>query len=282
MKQNRPIAVFDSGIGGLTVYRELKNCLPSERFIYLGDTARLPYGTKSAETISNYSVQNAEFLVGIGIKMLVVACNTASSYAMEKIVDRFDMPVVGVISSGVRRALALTKNQKVGVIATESTIQSQSYQHLLQDLAPGIQVQARPCPLFVPLVEEGWLDHPVTLEVARIYLEPLRAEGIDTLILGCTHYPMLKSVIARVLGPTVSLVDSAEALAGEIRGILTALSLERRPGADDSADDFYVTDSIVRFQRVAEIFLQRKIESVRQVDIPNVTPTAAPGGSHEA
>ena len=205
MKQNKPVAIFDSGIGGLTVYRELKACLPREKFIYLGDTARVPYGSKSAETIVKYSLQNADLLVGMGVKMLVVACNTASSYAMEALVDHFDMPIVGVIPSGVRRAAALTRNRRIGVVATDSTIQSQSYQRQLAEIDPAVEIEAAPCPLFVPLVEEGWLDHPVTREVTRLYLSPLKESGIDTLILGCTHYPMLKQVFADFLGPSVGL-----------------------------------------------------------------------------
>lgn len=267
MKQNKPIAVFDSGIGGLTVYRELKRRLPGENFIYLGDTARVPYGTKSADTIVKYSLQNAEFLVSLGIKMLVVACNTASSYAMEALVDRFDMPIIGVIPSGVRRALKLTASGRIGVIATESTVQSGSYQKLLAETRPGVEVAARACPLFVPLVEEGWLDHSVTRQVSEVYLRPLAEAEIDTLILGCTHYPMLKQMIGEVLGPAVQLVDSAEALALEIEGILTALSLERKGGDAEAPDAFYVTDSIPRFQRVAGIFLGRELKDIRQVDL---------------
>jgi glutamate racemase len=267
LKQNKPIAVFDSGIGGLTVYRELKRHLPREQFIYLGDTARLPYGTKSAETIIKYSLQNAEFLLSLGIKMLVVACNTASSYAMDALVDHFDMPIIGVIPSGVRRALSLTANGRIGLIATDSTVQSQSYQTLLHEMRPEVEVHAQPCPLFVPLVEEGWLDHSVTREISEIYLRPLAERRIDTLILGCTHYPMLKPVIGRVLGEGVQLVDSAEALALEIDGILTALSLERRGEGGEEADAFYVTDSIPRFQRVAEIFLGRELANIRQIDL---------------
>jgi glutamate racemase len=267
VKQNKPIAVFDSGIGGLTVYRELKRRLPGENFIYLGDTARVPYGTKSADTIVKYSLQNADFLVSLGIKMLVVACNTASSYAMEALVDRFDMPIIGVIPSGVRRALKLTASGRIGVIATESTVQSGSYQRLLAEMRPDAEVTARPCPLFVPLVEEGWLDHSVTRQVSEVYLRPLAEAEVDTLILGCTHYPMLKQMIGEVLGPAVQLVDSAEALALEIDGILTALSLERKAGDVEAPDAFYVTDSIPRFQRVAGIFLGRELANIRQVDL---------------
>jgi glutamate racemase len=267
VKQNKPIAVFDSGIGGLTVYRELKRRLPGENFIYLGDTARVPYGTKSADTIVKYSLQNAEFLVSLGIKMLVVACNTASSYAMEALVDRFDMPIIGVIPSGVRRALKLTASGRIGVIATESTVQSGSYQRLLAETRPDVEVTARACPLFVPLVEEGWLDHSVTRQVSEVYLRPLAEREVDTLILGCTHYPMLKQMIGEVLGPAVQLVDSAEALALEIDGILTALSLERKGGDGEEPDAFYVTDSIPRFQRVAGIFLGRELANIRQVDL---------------
>ncbi len=267
MKKDKPIAIFDSGVGGLTVYRELRRRLPDERFIYLGDTARVPYGIKSAETIIKNSLQNTEFLVARGVKMLVVACNTASAYAMEALVDHFDMPVVGVIPCGVRQALAMTRNRRVGVIATESTIRSDSYQNLLRLLEPATEVDALACPLFVSLVEEGWIDHPVTRQVAGIYLDPLRDRGIDTLILGCTHYPMLKGILRDVLGEGVTLIDSAEAVAGEISNILTALSLERRPEDDTLPDEFFVTDSVNRFQTVAEIFLEKTLDNIRQVDL---------------
>jgi len=267
MKQDKPIAIFDSGVGGLTVYQELRRRLPNEWFIYLGDTARVPYGSKSSDTVIKYSMQNSEFLVSLGIKMLVVACNTASSYAMETLVDHFDIPVLGVIPSGVRRAATMTRNRRVGVIATDSTIQSQCYQNQLQDAAPDIDTFALACPLFVPLVEEGWMTHPITREVASIYLSSLQEKEIDTLILGCTHYPMLKEVISEVLGPDVFLVDSAEAVVEEIAEILTVLNLERREDTEDQPDEFFVTDSIARFQKVAEIFLEKKVTHVRHIDL---------------
>jgi len=267
MKQDKPIAIFDSGVGGLTVYQALRRTLPRERFLYLGDTARVPYGTKSAATVAKYSLQNAQFLVSQGIKMLVVACNTASAYAMETLVDHFDMPVLGVIPAGVRRAVALSRHKRVGVIATESTIQSQCYQNQIWDIDPDMAVHALPCPLFVPLVEEGWLDHPVTRDVARVYLAEMTRRQVDTLILGCTHYPMLKGVISEVLGPDVILVDSAEAVALEIGGILTTLNLERRSAAAPEPDEFYVTDSTEKFQKVAEIFLARTLDNLRHVDL---------------
>lgn len=269
MKRDQPIGIFDSGVGGLTVYNELKRDLPGESFLYLGDTARVPYGTKSAETIVKYSIQNTEFLVSRHVKLLVVACNTASSYAMEALVDRFGIPVVGVIPSGVRRALASTRNRRVGVIATESTVESGSYQSLLSQLSPGVSVSALACPLFVPLVEDGWLDHPVTRDVARIYLSAFLEKGVDALILGCTHYPMLKKVISEIMGPDVYLVDSAESLAGEICQILAALSLERKTGPGEAAaqDEFFVTDSAQRFTRVAGRFLSRAIDHVQVVDL---------------
>lgn len=273
MKRNRPIGIFDSGVGGLTVYRELKRRLPEERFLYLGDTARVPYGTKSAETIVKYSLQNGQFLTTLGVKLLVVACNTASSYAMEAMVETFDVPVVGVIPSGVRKALELSRNRKIGVIATESTVASESYQDMIRQLEPASEIWAKACPLFVPLVEDGWLDHPVTAEVSRIYLEEIKGRSIDTLILGCTHYPMLKKVISAVAGPGVNLVDSAEALAGEIRQILIALGLERKPDpAQPPEDEFYVTDSVARFRKVAEIFLARSVEKVQTIDLQNLPP----------
>ena len=271
MKRNKPIGIFDSGVGGLTVYKELKKTLPEERFLYLGDTARLPYGTKSAETIVKYSLQSGRFLLSQGVKLLVVACNTASSYAMEAMVEEFDVPVIGVIPSGVRRALQTTRNGRVAVIATESTVASGSYQEMLKQGMPGAAVFAKSCPLFVPLVEDGWLDHPVTEQVASIYLEAFKPENVDTLILGCTHYPMIKGVVSRAMGASVQLVDSAESLAGEIRQILLALGLERRPDPGETAEDaFFVTDSVARFRKVAEIFLSRSIENVQSIDLQNL------------
>jgi glutamate racemase len=267
MKQDKPIGIFDSGVGGLTVYQALCQKLPNEHFIYLGDTARVPYGSKSEGTVINYSLQNSEFLVSQGIKMLVVACNTASSFAMETLVDHFDMPVLGVIPCGVRRALAVTSNKRIGVIATDSTIQSQCYQEQIREEAENCHVHALACPLFVPLVEEGWVDHPVTREIASVYLDPLRQKGIDALILGCTHYPMLKTVISQVMGEDVQLIDSAETVALEISNLLTVLNLERKEKGNAPADEFFVTDSPEKFQKVAEIFLARKLENVRHMDL---------------
>ena len=265
MKQNKPIAVFDSGIGGLTVYRELKERLPQERFIYLGDTARLPYGSKSAETVIKYSLQNAEFLVSLGVKMLVVACNTASSFALDALVDRFDMPIVGVIASGVRRALTLTHNQRVGVIATEATVGSASYQNLLRELGPQTEVHAAACPLFVPLVEEGWLDHPVTRMTALEYLKPVLAEHVDSLVLGCTHYPLLKPLLMDVVGRDVRLVDSAITVAEQAAQTLARLNLANT-GEQHSAAQFCVTDIPLRFQTIGERFLGRSLGQIERIE----------------
>jgi glutamate racemase len=202
----RPIGIFDSGIGGLTVLSALHRRLPTERFLYLGDTARLPYGTKSSETIVRYALRAARFLVAGGIKMLVVACNTATSAALEVLVEALPIPVIGVVKPGAREAAAIA-TARVGVIGTESTVASGAYVRAIQALRADLEVVSQPCPLFVPLAEEGWLDHPVTHEVARIYLAPVVSAGIDTLILGCTHYPMLRGAIAAAAGRDVRLVS---------------------------------------------------------------------------
>lgn len=210
-----PIGIFDSGVGGLTVLKALGERLPGERFLYLGDTARLPYGTKSAHTVQRYALNAANHLRQHDVKLLVVACNTASSYALSALAADSLVPVIGVVEPGVRAALA-TGVRRVGVIGTEGTIRSGAYQQALQRLDPGVEVQARPCPLFVPLAEEGWGDHQVTDLVARQYLQPLLDWGVETLILGCTHYPLLRPSLERVVGARVRLVDSASSLAGAV------------------------------------------------------------------
>ena len=207
-----PIGVFDSGVGGLTVLQALRDRLPGEDFLYLGDTARLPYGSKSAATVQRYALNAAAHLVCHGIKLLVVACNTASSYALDEVVASSPVPVVGVVEPGVRAALA-TGVRRVGVIGTEGTIRSSAYQRALERADDGLGVDAVACPLFVPLAEEGWGDHPVTDRVAEIYLRPLLDRGAEALILGCTHYPLLRPSLERVAGARVRLVDSATAVA---------------------------------------------------------------------
>jgi glutamate racemase len=242
----KPIGVFDSGVGGLTVVAALRRRLPAEPVLYLGDTARLPYGTKSAETVARYTQRNVDLLVSRGVQGVVVACNTASAVALPRL--RSPVPVWGVIEPGARRAAARSRG-RVGVVGTESTIRSDAYGAALRRLRPELAVASEACPLFVPLVEEGWLDDPVTEQIASRYLAPLVARGIDTLVLGCTHYPLLTPLLARLLGPGVGLVDSGEAVAEQLAedlGRAGLLASGRR-----HADHFLVTDAAERFGRLA-------------------------------
>jgi len=248
----RPIGVFDSGVGGLTVAAALSRALPEETIVYLGDTARLPYGTKTATTVTRYTERNLDFLVARDVKAVVVACNTASALALPEIEE--PVPLWGVIEPGAARAAELSRG-RVGVVGTEATIRSGAYAAALARLRPELVVDSVACPLFVPLVEEGWLDDPVTEEVARRYLGPLVAGGIDTLVLGCTHYPLLAPLLARVAGPAVTLIDSADAVARVV-----ARELERRdklsPGPRGE-DHLYVTDAAERFGELAQRILGR-------------------------
>jgi glutamate racemase len=239
----RPIGVFDSGVGGLTVVAALARALPGESILYLGDTARLPYGTKSADTVLRYSARNVAFLESHGVKAVVVACNTASALALPRL--RHRLPLWGVVEPGAAKAAASSRG-RVGVIATEATVRSGAYAAALVRHRPGLEVLQAACPLFVPLVEEGWTDDPVTEAVARRYLAPLLAAGIDTLVLGCTHYPLLAPLLARVAGADVELVDSAAAVAGEVAAGLAAERL-LAAGGGERASRFYVTDGAERF-----------------------------------
>lgn len=262
---DRAIGVFDSGIGGLTVLKALLSQLPGESLIYLGDTARVPYGTKSAQTVRRYALEAAGFLVARQVKLLVCACNTASSVALSDLEDRFTQPIVGVIEPGARRAAALTRSGRVGIIGTEGTIKSGSYKRAVRALNPDIEVFSAPCPLFVPLVEEGWADHAVAVAVAREYLAPLMAAGIDTLVLGCTHYPVLKSTLRQAMGPGIELVDSAEETAKTVANMLRAGDLIR--GDSPPAPRFFVTDEPDRFVRVGTGVLGINLERVEKVEI---------------
>lgn len=247
----RPVGIFDSGIGGLTVLAELRRRFPGEHFLYLGDTARLPYGTKSPDTVVRYAAGAARFLVARQIKLLVVACNTASSLALDALRAAVAVPVLGVVEPGARAAAAATRGH-VGVIGTESTIASSAYVRAVQACRPGARVLTRACPLFVSLAEEGWFDHPVTHQVAETYLADLAGAGIDTLILGCTHYPLLRGAIAAAVGPGVTLVDSAAAVADEVAAELTAARLG---GGREGGLELLVTDAAARFARIATFIL---------------------------
>lgn len=245
------IGVFDSGVGGLTVVSALRRRLPGESILYLGDTARLPYGSKSPDTVTRYTRRNIEFLTGRGVKAVVVACNTASALALPNL-DMHEVPTFGVIEPGARKAAAVSRG-RVGVIATEATVRSDAYPKALRAIRPDLEILSQPCPLFVPLVEEGWHDDPVTEEVARRYLKPLLDEGIDTLVLGCTHYPLLVPVLQRVAGPDVTLVDSAEVVAEMVASGLIEKHLE---ATHPPAHHFCVTDTGETFQRIARRILQ--------------------------
>ncbi len=256
------IGIFDSGVGGLTVQRALLDALPGADTIYLGDTARLPYGTKSAATVTQYSLRSARLLEAQGIDLLVVACNTASAVALPALRAALPVPVIGVVEPGARAAVKATSGGRIGVIGTAGTIGSGAYTAALHALRPDAVVVAWACPLFVPLAEEGWTDpaDEVVRGVVRRYLAPLKAARIDTLVLGCTHYPLLKAAIAAEL-PGVTLVDSAETVAAEVKALLPA------PAGRVATHQFLVTDTPERFLAVAGRFLGRPVESAEHVDV---------------
>jgi glutamate racemase len=261
LSQNQPIGVFDSGIGGLTVVRALMERLPYENIVYFGDTARVPYGVKSVETIAHYTTEIAEFLLEKQVKLLVIACNTMAAVAAQVVKDLSPVPVLDVIDAGA--ALARS-GRRIGVIGTPTTINSNAYARAIHPYAPESRIHSQACALFVPLVEEGWLDHRVTRLTAEEYLRPLLAEDIDTLVLGCTHYPLLKPLLREVVGASVTLVDSAEAMAEQAAALLARRDLAN-PGPDEPRYDFYVTDVPLRFQAIGERFLGRTLEHVHVV-----------------
>ena len=265
----RAIGVFDSGVGGLTVLRELRSQVPDESLVYLGDTARVPYGTKSPPTVLRYAHEAASFLLNQQVKLLVVACNTASAVALGDLAKRNQVPVVGVIEPGARRALEVTRNGRIGVVGTEGTIRSGAYERALLAKRPDVMVHAAACPLFVPLAEEGWAGHKVARLVAREYLAPLLEKGIDTLVLGCTHYPLLKQMLQEVVGPDVQLVDSAhetaKAVAAQLKGhqLLQQITAAQPPR-------YFVTDIPDRFERVGGAFLGEKLQGVTTVSLEGI------------
>jgi len=263
----RAIGVFDSGVGGLTVLRELRRQVPGESLVYLGDTARVPYGTKSAPTVLRYAHEAARFLLHQHkVKLLVVACNTASAVALDDLAEHYRVPVIGVIEPGAKRALEVTKNGHVGVVGTEGTIRSGAYERALRELNPGVVVHTAACPLFVPLAEEGWANHEVATLAAREYLVPLLDQGIDTLVLGCTHYPLLKQTLQQVVGPEVQLVDSAEELAKMVSQLLESHQLLRQV-APAGPPLYFVTDIPDRFKRVGGAFLGEALQGVTTVSL---------------
>lgn len=261
----KAIGIFDSGVGGLTVVREVARLLPNENIVYLGDTARLPYGTKSRETVINYSRKNSRFLVSNKVKLIIAACNTASAYSIPALNGELNVPVIGVISPGAEKAATVTRNGKIGVIATPSTVRSGAYENAIKAADPSLKTTSAACPLFVPLVEEGWNEGEIALAAARKYLAPIRREGVDTLILGCTHYPLMKKTISTVMGNGVTLVDSAAATAREAVAVLKKNGL-LKDGGKGSAK-FYLTDGSESFTQTAGRFLGKEPPQMAVVDI---------------
>ena len=260
----RPIGVFDSGLGGLTVVRQLRRLLPGEDIVYFGDTARVPYGNKSPEAIIRFSRENCRFLTSQNVKMIIVACNTASSLSLEFLKRCFRVPIIGVIEPGAKMAVSSTRNNRVGVIGTNATVSSGAYGKALKKINPRIRMFATACPLFVPLVEEGWGGKKVTHVIASTYLNPLKKSGVDTLVLGCTHYPLLRSEIAAIMGKKVQLVDSAKEVAKEAHLILDANGLLNN-GERPARSEFFVSDEPHRFAKLGEKFLRRRLGRVRKI-----------------
>jgi glutamate racemase len=260
----RSIGVFDSGVGGLTVVKELIRQLPYENIVYFGDTARVPYGIKSKETVIRFSIENILFLLKQDVKLICVACNTVSSLALPVIKHHFKVPIVGVLSPGVREAVYATRNKHIGVIGTKGTISSRSYENEIKQLDPEVKVTSVACPLFVPFVEEGWLSGDVVVTVAKTYLKSLKEANVDTVILGCTHYPLLKPVIRAVMGKSVTLIDSAKQVAIEVKKILAAEG-QLNPGRLGK-HEFFVSDNPEWFSGLAERFLGSSPKNVRKVN----------------
>ncbi|MGB7207577.1 MAG: glutamate racemase [Pyrinomonadaceae bacterium] len=276
MNNSLPIGIFDSGVGGLTVYRALHDRLPNEHFVYLGDTARVPYGTKSLATVERYAIENSQFLASLGIKLLVVACNTASALALPKIRERIGLDVVGVIGPGARKAVEITKDKskpKIGVIATEATVASNAYYEAIRRASDEAEVVQAACPLFVPLAEENWLHEPETFAIAAKHLKKVIEFGPDALVLGCTHYPILRDVIQQTVGANVKLIDSGEATAEEVeellleKGLASTRQIVGHRSLCDDLDHFYVTDAAERFARVAERFLGTQPSKLEAIEV---------------
>ncbi|MBI4865478.1 MAG: glutamate racemase [Candidatus Wallbacteria bacterium] len=259
-----PIGIFDSGVGGLTVLRALRRALPAEEFLYLGDTARVPYGNKSPELITRYSFENTLFLLDRNVKIVVVACNTATADALDRLQRHFSRPILGVIEPGARLAAERTRNGRIGVIGTVGTVASGAYETAIQRFRPGAEVYAQACPLLVPLVEEGWLEHSATRLIIAEYLDPLLSRGIDVLLLGCTHYPLLHELIAAHAGPNVEVIDSAGAMAGVVVERLAAIECARQQGT--GGVQFFLSDRHPHFKRLGERFLGDSIEKIELVN----------------
>lgn len=264
---NRPIGVFDSGLGGLTVLKEIKKILPDENIVYFGDTARVPYGPRSKETVMKYTFQAINFLISKNVKAIVIACNTATARALDEAKEKYDIPVLGVIEAGARTAAYSTKNKIVGVIGTAGTINSKAYNQEIGKIDKDIKIIDKACPLFVPIVEEGWANTDIAHLTAKRYLDELKEQNIDSLVLGCTHYPLLKRTIGEIVGPEIKLVNPAKETAKDLNDILEANSIVKDPGEGLSYCEYYVSDIPDKFAEVAKEFLNEEIENVQHVEI---------------
>ncbi|MFH1691306.1 MAG: glutamate racemase [Candidatus Omnitrophota bacterium] len=262
---DKPIGIFDSGIGGLTVVKEVVKLLPQERIVYFGDTARVPYGIKSRETIIKFSLENTLFLLRQDVKVIVIACNSSSSLALSVIRKHFKIPIIGVIMPGAKEAVYATKSKKVGVIGTRATINSKAYEQEIKRLDSTIKVYSQACPMFVPLVEEGWVNDEVTRKTVEKYLTPIKKKGIDTLILGCTHYPLLKKRIKEFMGPGVTLIDSAREVALELKQVLSQEGILNQ-STKKPVYQYFVSDEVAIFENVARSFLGRELQHVKKVE----------------
>lgn len=269
MNKSNPVGIFDSGIGGLTVVKKIDQFLPNENLIYFGDTARVPYGSKSNQTVIEYSKQDAKFLLNKNVKMIIVACNTASSVALEALRKSFDIPIIGMIEPGAKSAIENTQNGKIGVIGTYATINNKAYSKELLKLNPKLKVYEKACPLFVPLAEEGLTNHPATKLIAEEYLAELKEQKIDTLILGCTHYPILSEIIQKVVGYEVKLIDSGTAASTIVENYLQGRGL-RNESHQIGRHEFYVSDLPAKFKNIADTFLGRHVEHLSKVDLEDL------------
>jgi len=266
MKDSKaPIGIFDSGIGGLTVVKHIVDALPNENIVYFGDTARVPYGSKSNDTVIEYAIQDAAFLMEFGVKAIVVACNTASSVAIPDLRKKFNVPVIDMIEPGAKYGLGYTSNNRIGVIGTRATINNNAYSLRINDINSSVEVFEQACPLFVPFAEEGWVDHPATRAVAAEYLKPLKEAGIDTLILGCTHYPILRKIIQEEVGKEIKLVDSGIAASYSVVKELTELDL-LNPSNSPGSHQYFVSDLPTTFSYVASLFLGKEIKEIKKVE----------------
>ena len=270
MEKEKPIGVFDSGIGGLTVVKRISSNLPKEDIVYFGDTARVPYGSKSNSTVIEYSIQDAKFLMNKNVKAIVVACNTSSSVALNDLRKCFNVPVIGMIEPGSQAALKATRNGRIGVIGTRATVNNKAYSNQIKRFNSDVQIFEKACPLFVPLAEEGWIKHKATYDIAEEYLKELREKEIDTLVLGCTHYPILSEVIQDVIGNKVNLIDSGIASAEAVKVELDRYDLHTNKNSMGN-QEFFVSDIPVKFKEVAELFVGKEISEVRKIDLELLT-----------